>query len=413
LAEFNADILLKVLSGPAEREIAKLESKINRLAVAAQNIGKANTFSNLRTAAERAAGPVSTLTKGLQRLDRLGRVGVAAGATAGLNALGKALAEASLNFDFLGQHIQAGLPAINQFGAALKGLTGFIEPAVHAISSIGPATAVAIAGVTALGVAFPDAFAAIAKSTEPVKQGFKALLANLNRFEQSVEPTARFKRLIDSVRPSINQLEQGLAAANYELKNYSLYTEEAVEAAESLVRVQSKLAAEQAQLNKLTNAARSKQLGEALQRTGLGGAFDKGPKLLPAFQERGLQELNTGYAEALRLTQQRTAELTTAANVERALTEETTRGVRFREKSADVAQRLRDYNGRILTTTQGTNQAMSRSAQVANSWQTALAQGSRWLKLSKAESDKPANAERLQRSNRSAKATRSLRQAAS
>ena len=388
MAEFPANILLSVVTTKVDQAISRLEGSFDRLAQKAEGVssGVANTSGFKKAKAE-----VNKLAKSLERFGSIGAAAGVVGIAETVNTLARELQDAVFHVERFGQSWDIANGPLQTIGNLLRGLTAPVDSLTTAFTQLGAtgqATAAGIALATTGLLAFGPQVEQVAKGIFGLGKDARKTFDAVTGLNESFNMTATaVKALEQSI--SAAGLKKAISEATNEQQNLVASSDDFRKKTIEVLDLEEQLTAELREQQRIIGQIKSERLGAALKRTGLDKAVaDSGQKLLPAFQERGLTALTTGYAEALRLTQQRTAALKTSANVEKAITEETTRGVRFREKSAEAAERLRDYNGKILTTTQGVNQAMSRSAQVSNSWQTALAQGSRWLKLSEAESDK-------------------------
>ena len=392
MAQFTADILLKVISTKAEEAVKRLTKQVERLNDAVKEADYDRAFGKISTAASTARQSINKLAKSFEKFGSLGAAAGVGGVAVAINEVARAAASASSSLNPF-------VNAWNAAGTAIHNVTGFLDPLNAALHGLGPTGQAAAAGIgiatTALMAFAPQlegaislankAGAGLRKLSKSAKDG---ILGNLSEdFKLTNKAVQALDTSASGLRKTIADLtkeQQKLYADSSEYRNKTT----------EILNAEELLTTELKQQAKVLKELKLLRTGSAFKELGLGNALQSKQKLLPAFQERGLQQLNTGYAEALRLTKERAAATRTTLNVEEALANEVTRGTRFAEKSAEAAQRLRDYNGKVLTTSQGISQAMSVSAKVANSWQVALQQGARWQKLNAAESTKLLNSNR-------------------
>jgi len=386
LAQYTADIILKVISTKAEEAVKRLTQQVDRLNDTVKGVEYDQAFGKISTSASKARQSINKLAQSVEKFGSLGAAAGVGGVAVAINEVARAAAGATASLNPF-------INAWNAAGAAVHNVTGFLDPLNAALSGLSPSAQAAAAGIgitaTALMAFAPqlqDVAAFTGETTKKLNNLRKTAEGKiLGSIDEEFRLTKQAVQTLDTsasgLRKTISELtkeQQRLYADSSEYRNKTVE----ILNAEELLTTELK---QQAQVLKELNLLRT---GSAFKEAGLGDIFEPKQKLLPAFEERGLQQLNTGYAEALRLTQERAAATRTALNVEEALASELTRGTRYAEKTAEAAKRLRDYNGKILTTSQGTSQAMSVSAKVANSWQAALQKGYRWQELSAAESDK-------------------------
>jgi hypothetical protein len=374
LAEFNADILLNVVTTKVDQAINRLEGSFDRLTQKAQSVGSGVTDTS---GFKKARTEVDRLAKSLERFGSIGAAAGVVGIAETVNTFSRELQNAVFHIERFGQSWDVANAPLQAFGDLLRSLTAPVDSLTTAFTQLGAtgqATAAGIAlattGLLAFGPQVEQAAKGIFGLGKDARKTFDAVTGLNESFTMTASAVKKLEQSISAAG-----LRQAISEATKEQQNLVASSDDFRKKTVEVLNLEEQLTAELREQQRVIGQIQNERLGAALQRTGLGDAVSgSGQRLLPAFQERGLQELNTGYAEALRLTQQRTAELTTAANVERALTEETTRGVRFREKSAEAAQRLREYNGNVLESAQGIGRTYQASARVQMSWNVALGQ---------------------------------------
>ena len=373
MAQFDADILLRVVTTKVDQAINRLEGSFDRLSQKAESVGSgvANTSGFKKAKAE-----VDKLAKSLERFGSIGAAAGVVGIAETVNTLARELQGAVFHIERFGQSWDVANAPLQAIGDLLRGLTAPVDSLTTAFTHLGAtgqATAAGIAlattGLLAFGPQVEQAAKGIFNLGKDSRKTFDALTGLNESFNMTAEAV---KKLEQSV--SAAGLKKAISEATNEQQNLVASSQDFAKATREVLDLEEQLTAELREQDRVVKSIKQERLAGALKNIGTDQFKGTTQRLLPAFQERGLQELNTGYAEALRLTQQRNAALQTTANVERALTEETTRGVRFREKSAEAADRLREYNGKVLESAQGIGRTYQVSARTQLSWNVALGQ---------------------------------------
>jgi hypothetical protein len=246
VAQFNADIVFNADVSKVDRQIRALERRLERLRSTAEEV-KVGGSQKLLPAAELTKfeklsnsidASARRATKALKGLAAAG--GAFAGADA-INSLGQALEKASVSFSVFSKNVDVPLASLNQLGANLREATGFIEPFVQGLQSLGAGGVTTAAGIglaTTAFVAFEPALKTALGKLQVAEKLFNNFAPTLK------ETTVSFDGYIQRIRKAtdtVSKLQESQRIIRNELDRTNSSTEEAADTAGAYVRVTARL----------------------------------------------------------------------------------------------------------------------------------------------------------------------------
>jgi len=226
LAQFNADILLRLLTSPAEKSIKKVEDRLNGLKKVAE------------TGFDIAGGVASSNIKAYGR--ELGRLDKA------LNSVGSRLVNVARAFDFGGKTV-VGIAGLNALGNTLGALPGKLGGAAGALRDFGGT----LGTITAPIDRVTDAIQAMGVQGIATAGGIAAATAALMAFAPTATKAVKQAvKLKEALKPEVfefpefltkNVLESNLAAARKETDKLKAGTSEFRKSLEDVVALEIEL----------------------------------------------------------------------------------------------------------------------------------------------------------------------------
>lgn len=399
MAQFNADILLKLLTTDAEKQIKKLESKIDGVRKAAENIsiggkgvGRAvSNITNQLAPLDKALNRVGSRVRDvIKTFDGLGKATVG---IAGLNALGGALSGLSGKFG-------GALGALRDFGSNLASITSPINAVTDAIQSMGVqgvATAGGIAAATAALMAFaptvkraaagakdfadsfnfefPKGFEGVSLSAKTLRDALRASKEQ----QQSVNAsTSEYRRLTVEVLGLQRELNQELRRQEDVLNRVNAQQLRIAENVKKNIRASrasrdasefgafSRSAGAQTAIDKSIRR-RQKKVEQAMN--GLQRKFGDAPLMLPSSEmlnasERGIQRISSYYGDL-------NTKIDAGVQAGKAFTSQL-------NTQASKAQGLPPIFNQVERSLSAVAQGTATGNRVQQSWNAALAQGTQW-----------------------------------
>ena len=295
MAEYNIDLAVRLAADKALQGLKGLEQNANKVANAVRQIG-AQDFNQISRGATGARRQINNLYAAFQRLDKIGKIGGITAATAAINKFGQVLSDSTVQVDIWGQHVQTGIPVINQLGGAVKNLTGFIEPLTQFLQSLDANTQAVVAGLgiaTAVTAAFAPQISGLGAQVRQAAESFedlrKRIFDSITGLNTSLEVTQAYRNIIRSVTDNITNLSQRQQNAKTALDGLNSTSDAAAEVASTLVSITKRLNREtsnQITLIKNATAAQREFNDQARVRANVTkSAFSRGESGFAAFSQ--------------------------------------------------------------------------------------------------------------------------------
>ena len=422
MADYNANIKVNVQASSAERALEKINRKVSELSNTASSVqfkdivSQANLNKTLLTI-RNLNEAVAALKTNIRRIDAPGRgdfadkIRVAATqankffdglTTKGTTALAKntqALREQAAAFQFLAANID---PAEARFQDYVQGVQAAQDKLLTSTFKTFEALRKLYGeNITGRGVDIEGGklgagfFEKLGKDVPRTTAAVKAYYEELVRIRGLVEPSSlaglgieqeiiritNLLRDLETERRAVEQLARGPQVAIAERVRRNVQLSERARK-DSGFKAFSVEAGEQTAIDKAIRRQEEKLIAASKRvRQQIQSDLQAAPPqlALPAFEERGLQQLSKGYLEVLDTTKKQRQELETTRNVLNSLPEGLQRGTRFYQKLEEQNRRLANYTDTNLTLTGQTNTKLRDNSSVSESWAKALQRGNSWL----------------------------------